>query len=71
MDNKFTTEIAKSVVECLKVKYDLDVIPESLLFNETRKEFEGDYTLVIFPLLKLTKSNPNDLGAILLSERDS
>ncbi len=65
MDNKFTTEIAKSVVECLKVKYDLDVIPESLLFNETRKEFEGDYTLVIFPLLKLTKSNPNDLGAIL------
>lgn len=65
MDNKFTTKIAESVVECLKAKYDLDVIPKSLLFNETRKEFEGDYTLVIFPLLKLTKSNPNELGAIL------
>jgi arginyl-tRNA synthetase len=26
------------------------------------KEFEGDITMVIFPLLKLIKSNPVELG---------
>jgi arginyl-tRNA synthetase len=31
-------------------------------FQTTRKEFEGDITLVIFPLLKVVKSNPVELG---------
>lgn len=31
-------------------------------FQATRKEFEGDITLVIFPLLKVIKSNPVELG---------
>jgi arginyl-tRNA synthetase len=28
----------------------------------TRKDFEGDITMVIFPLLKTIKSNPVELG---------
>ncbi|HAT76341.1 MAG TPA: arginine--tRNA ligase [Flavobacterium sp.] len=31
-------------------------------FQTTRKEFEGDITMVIFPLLKEIKSNPLELG---------
>jgi len=31
-------------------------------FQATRKEFEGDITMVLFPLLKLIKSNPVELG---------
>jgi arginyl-tRNA synthetase len=31
-------------------------------FQITRREFEGDITMVIFPLLKLIKSNPTELG---------
>ncbi|RTY68979.1 arginine--tRNA ligase [Flavobacterium sp. GSP27] len=31
-------------------------------FQTTRKEFEGDITVVIFPLLKVVKSNPVELG---------
>jgi arginyl-tRNA synthetase len=31
-------------------------------FQSTRKEFEGDITMVIFPLLKVIKSNPLELG---------
>jgi len=31
-------------------------------FQTTRKEFEGDITMVIFPLLKEIKSNPVELG---------
>lgn len=29
-------------------------------FQKTRKEFEGDVTLVVFPLLKVTKKSPED-----------
>lgn len=35
---------------------------EKIEFQATRREFEGDITMVIFPLLKLVKSNPVELG---------
>lgn len=34
----------------------------SFEFQPTRKEFEGDITLVIFPLVKLLKTNPVEIG---------
>ena len=39
-----------------------DVAVEKVEFQSTRKEFEGDITMVIFPLLKVIKSNPVELG---------
>ena len=39
-----------------------DVTLDKVEFQATRKEFEGDITLVIFPLLKVIKSNPVELG---------
>lgn len=39
-----------------------DVTIEKVEFQATRKEFQGDITMVIFPLLKLVKSNPVELG---------
>ena len=42
-----------------------------LQLQETRKEFEGDYTFVVFPLLKLSKQSPeataNEIGEYLLN----
>ena len=35
---------------------------DKIEFQATRKEFEGDITMVIFPLLKVIKSNPVELG---------
>ena len=35
---------------------------EKVEFQATRKEFEGDITVVLFPLLKHIKSNPAELG---------
>ncbi|AWG21519.1 arginine--tRNA ligase [Flavobacterium faecale] len=35
---------------------------EKFEFQSTRKEFEGDITMVIFPLLKVVKGNPVELG---------
>lgn len=38
-------------------------ITENLIqFQKTKKEFEGDSTLVLFPFVKLAKSNPVELG---------
>lgn len=34
------------------------VTPEQIQIQKTRKEFEGDMTLVVFPLLKLSRKNP-------------
>jgi arginyl-tRNA synthetase len=34
-----------------------------LEFQVTRKDFEGDITLVVFPLVKLIKGNPIEIGA--------
>ncbi|HQK40071.1 MAG TPA: arginine--tRNA ligase, partial [Flavobacterium alvei] len=39
-----------------------DVTLDKVEFQTTRKEFEGDITMVIFPLLKVIKSNPLELG---------
>lgn len=39
-----------------------DVTLDKVEFQATRREFEGDITVVIFPLLKLVKSNPVELG---------
>ena len=39
-----------------------DIVIDKVEFQATRKEFEGDITMVIFPLLKVVKSNPVELG---------
>jgi arginyl-tRNA synthetase len=50
-------------------------VPENLIqVQKTRKEFEGDYTLVIFPFLKWSGKSPEqtakDLGNILMKRPD-
>jgi arginyl-tRNA synthetase len=36
-----------------------DVTIDKIEFQTTRKEFEGDITMVIFPLLKVVKKQPS------------
>ena len=38
------------------------VLPDKIEFQATRKDFEGDITEVVFPLLKLIKGNPGEIG---------
>jgi arginyl-tRNA synthetase len=35
---------------------------ESVEFQATRKEFEGDITVVVFPMLRFVKGNPLQIG---------
>ncbi len=39
-----------------------NVAVDKIEFQSTRKEFEGDITMVIFPLLKVIKGNPLEIG---------
>jgi arginyl-tRNA synthetase len=56
--------ISQKVAACAKSLYSAENI--SLQFQKTRKEFEGDITLVTFPLTKLSKKSPeqtaNEVG---------
>ena len=56
------TFIQTKAAEAIKSLYGADVEQGSLQVQVTRKEFEGDYTLVVFPLLKVSHSTPENTG---------
>ena len=62
------SQIARQAVENLYGPVDA----AALQIQKTRKEFEGDYTLVTFPLLKLSHKSPevtaNEIGARIVAD---
>lgn len=62
------SQIARQAVENLYGPVDAS----ALQIQKTRKEFEGDYTLVTFPLLKLSHKSPevtaNEIGARIVAD---
>ena len=57
--------LAAKASEAIKALYDADVDPATLQVQVTRKEFEGDFTLVVFPLLRITRQSPDATGTAL------
>jgi arginyl-tRNA synthetase len=53
--------LTPSIQKAIQALFDVTV--DKIEFQTTRKEFEGDITMVIFPLLKVIKSNPAELGS--------
>ena len=55
-----------AVSEALKSLYNIDLATESVVLQKTKKEFEGDYTIVVFPFVKQARKSPeavaNELG---------
>ncbi len=54
-------ELTKAVKTAIKELYGKDFEGE-IAFQKTRKEFEGEITLVAFPFLKLSGKKPEDTG---------
>ena len=52
--------IANGVSEALKALYGVDAAPESIVPQATRKEFEGNLTVVVFPFLKASHKKPEE-----------
>ena len=57
--------ISAKAAEAVKALYGVDADPASMQVQITRKEFEGDYTLVVFPLLKVSKTGPEQTGSAI------
>ena len=54
--------IQQKAAEAMKALYGADIDAATLQVAVTRKEFEGDYTLVTFPLLKISRCAPDATG---------
>ncbi len=63
-------KITQSVLSAINKLYGQQVPEGQIQLQSTKKEFEGDLTLVVFPFLKISKKSPeetaNDLGTELL-----
>lgn len=55
-------DIEDKVVEAVKALYDLELTPDQVNLSPTRKEFTGDYTLVVFPFTKAARKAPPQIG---------
>lgn len=54
------TIIEKEVIKGFKSIYNADI--QTVEFQDTRKDFEGDITIVIFSFLRIVKGNPVEIG---------
>ncbi|MEC8829931.1 MAG: arginine--tRNA ligase [Bacteroidota bacterium] len=52
--------LSEQLKSAFKTLFNLQI--ESVEFQATRKDFEGDITVVTFPMLRLVKMNPEELG---------
>ena len=57
------SQIKPLVVKALKDLYGQDFTEQELTINNTKPEFEGDYTLVLFSFVKQLKKSPEQLGS--------
>lgn len=63
---KWIEQVLKAdVAAAITRVFEVEVAPEQLVFQQTRKDFEGDITVVVFPLVKLLKKAPQVVGAEL------
>jgi arginyl-tRNA synthetase len=54
--------IQETVAAEINKLYNLELGPSDIQVNETKPEFEGDYTVVLFGLIKQLKKSPDVLG---------
>jgi arginyl-tRNA synthetase len=52
--------LSKEITQAIQSLFDVSV--EKIEFQQTRKDFEGDITVVLFGFIKTLKSNPADIG---------
>ena len=61
--------LQQATADAVQALYGQTPTPEQLQFQKTRSEFEGQWTLVTFPLLKISHKNPEvtaqEIGAYL------
>ena len=66
--------IKEKVVDAINNLYEQEIDVKAVQIQDTRKEFVGDFTIVVFPFLRISKSSPeqtaNKIGKYLLNNSD-
>ena len=57
--------IVQKTIEAIKVLYDQNIEASAVTLQETRKEFEGDITLVVFPFTRFSKTSPDSTATAI------
>ena len=69
------TMISNAALEAVKALYGQDVPSKMVQLQKTKREFEGNLTLVVFPFLKMSKKKPEDtateIGEYLVNHCDA
>lgn len=64
--------IQSGVIQAVNALYGETITVDQITMNSTRKEFEGDFTVVVFPFTRMAKKKPEaigeDLGTYLVKE---
>ena len=60
---KTENRLQQAVANALKSLYGAEVSADSIQVTVTRKDQKGDYTVVVFPLLKISHKKPEETGA--------
>ena len=55
---RFQDTIRQSVVNAVQDRFGKSIAPDQVVFQETKREFEGDITLLVFPLTKVSGLSP-------------
>lgn len=56
------SQIRTAAAQALKENFQYELAPADIAVNETKPEFEGDYTVVLFSFVKQLKKSPEVLG---------
>lgn len=63
------SRLIETVIEAVQKIYDQEPDKKTIQIQKTRKDFDGDFTLVVFPLLRISKKPPeqtaNEIGDYL------
>ena len=54
--------LQQAVASALKTLYGIEAAPDTVVLQATKKEFEGDYTVVVFPYVKQARKSPEQVG---------
>ncbi len=57
--------IQQAVSEAVKSLYNIEVAPESIVLQATRREFEGNFTVVVFPWVKAAHAAPEAVATAI------
>ena len=68
-------QLIQPITDAVKELFKADIPANQINFQTTRKEFDGDVTLVVFPMVRLAKKSPeqtaDDIGSYLVQHVDS